>query len=1181
MRKITSLIAEDREFGASIDAVLTELGKAEPAPIAVNGLSGGASYAYITEMVASLYKKTGAPILVLAEDAAERDKILGILASSGVRALAYKSREFVFHNISASHDNERERLSVLRAILEGEVDAVVATPDAAVGATVPPDMLAKLVMKLKISSEISPIELADRLATMGFASCDLASSAGQYARRGGIVDFFVNAADAPVRVEFFGDEIDRIVSYDPITQRSVASLGEAAINPAIEVMLDKAARERVMKEASSLLKSAKSENTKNILKREIAFLEEGITLDSRDKYLGLIYEERSSLISYFSSVGRCPVIIVGTAECNAALKRYYDSLKENASALIAEGLISEKCVGYAISSEEYDKFLASTAVIHINSFSGVSGLGRLGGIFGFRTRRTVSYGGNGNERMLKEDIDSLLSGGYRVIIISENRQGVESLARFLDDSGYTVSADAEAKELLSSRRGILITQGDFDGFDLISARIALLSMREDEGKRIMAQRRRQRILKKVGGAGQRIMSYADLEVGDYVVHANYGIGLFEGMESVRIDGVTRDYITIKYAGTDKLFVPCDRLEMIGKYIGARENDGSVKLSKMGGGDWNKAKTRAKAAVKEIADKLIKIYAERQRTPGFAFPADSELEDEFASDFEYTETESQAMAIEEIKRDMMKPVPMNRLLCGDVGFGKTEVALRAAFKAIMGGKQVAILVPTTILALQHYQTAMTRMRGYPVSVDMISRFRTPREQARIAERTAEGKIDILIGTHKLLGSKISFKNLGLLIIDEEQRFGVAQKEKLKEMSTNIDVLTLSATPIPRTLNMAINGISDMSVLDEAPENRRPVQTYVLEHDEAVIYDAIRRELHRQGQVLYLFNNIDTISFTADKIATAIPEARVAYAHGRMEKEELEDIWQSLVNGEIDVLVCTTIIETGVDLPAANTLIIENADKMGLSQLHQIRGRVGRSERQAYAYFTYRPGKALTDIARKRLSAIREYAEFGAGFKIALCDLEIRGAGNILGAEQHGYIDSVGYDLYVKLLSEAVLEQKGESTPTLFESVIDFKVDAHIPEYYIASSALRMEIYKKISHIRTPEDMSEVLDELLDRFGEPPKSTERLLRIALARAVAEEARIPRVELKGGSILFYTDKPDLSIWSMILAKHRGKLIGSQGPAPIIYRLKIGEDPVAVLSDIFDDYYAELHPKDSSEKG
>lgn len=1167
MKKLTSLITTNKEFESLVSLAKEMLGNGEKLPIAVNGLSGGAHYAFITEAARKMFSESRAPVLVLVGSDQERDSILECLLASGVKAAAYKRRDFVFHNISASHDAERERLSVLLAVAECEVEAVVTTPDAALSATVPYEKLINLATTLELGACLEPETLCERLTAMGFKRVDAVEAAGQFARRGGIVDFFVNSEENPIRVEFFGDEVDRIVSFDALTQRAVEVKKSVRILPALEVMLDGDAENRVKNELKKLISKAASDESLITLKRELAALESNAVLDSRDKFLGIIYDKCETLLSYFESVSAKVVLNVGTNEGEENVKKYIGGLKESAKLLLDNSLITEKCARYCATYDEYKEFLSRSVCIHINPFSGVSGISKLAGLFSFKTRRTVGYGKN--PTMLLEDISSLTKSGYRIIIECPNKASVDTVSDLLIESGYNPVRKEDGEFDLNSLNKITLTIGDIQGFDLIGPKIALLSMHEDEGKAVMAHRRRQRILRRAGGAGQKIMSYAELEIGDYVVHANYGIGLFEGIQSVRIDGVTRDYITIKYAGTDKLFVPCDRLEMIGKYIGARENDGSVKLSKMGGTDWHKTKSRAKTAAKDMAAKLIKLYAERERLPGFAFPADSELEDEFASSFEHEETDSQLQAIDEIKSDMMKPTPMNRLLCGDVGFGKTEVALRAAFKAIMGGKQVAILVPTTILALQHYSTAQSRMRGYPVNVEMLTRFKTPKQQEKIKNDLKNGKIDVIIGTHKLLAKDIEFKNLGLLIVDEEQRFGVGQKEKLKEMSTNIDVLTLSATPIPRTLNMAINGISYMSVLDEAPENRRPIQTYVLEHDEVIIEDAIRREIARGGQVLYLFNNIDTISYVAGKIMRAVPEARVAYAHGRMERDEIEDIWQALVSGEIDVLVCTTIIETGVDLPMANTLIIENADKMGLSQLHQIRGRVGRSERQAYAFFTYRAGKVLTEIATKRLSAIKEYAEFGAGFKVALRDLEIRGAGNLLGKEQHGYIDSVGYDLYVKLLNEAVLEEKGESSAQLFESTIDFKVDAHIPEYYITSSAQRMDIYKKISLIRTPKDKDDVYDELIDRFGEPPRPVLRLLSVALCRAIAESAKIPRIEHKGSSILFYMDKPNLSVWSMVLASHAGKLVGAGGAAPIIYRLKFGEDALEALLSVMTDYY------------
>ena len=1168
---VTSLIRYDKEFAASIECALQTVRAEERYPIAINGLTGGAEDAYIVEASKTLLEKTAAPVLVIAGTISDRDRIYSLLLANGVRAERYKRRELVFHDISASHDSERERLSVLLSVLSGEPLVVVTTPDALLSVTVPIDLLTRLVTKLAVGTEISPDELCDRLSTLGFVRCETVESAGQFARRGGIVDFFVNSENDPIRVEFFGDEIDRIVSFDAITQRAIESKEIAELMPAIEVMLDSSADIRVRETVKKLIARCNNELSVAALKRDLSAIENGMTLNARDRYLGIIYEKRESLMDYLTEAGCSTVFTVGTNEGEELLSRYEREISENVSVLLEKGLIDNSCVGYIADVRDYRAFLSSVANLHINNLSGAGAASKLSGLFGFRTKRTVAY--EKNPKMLIDDVYSLLRSGYRVIIICENKASLTTVSNLLTEEGFTHSVLETDAITVSDEPSLSLVVSSAVGYDLICPKIAVLSMSYADGRAIVSHRRSQRALKRSGGAGQRIMSYAELEAGDYVVHANYGIGLFEGMQSVRIDGVTRDYITIRYAGTDKLYVPCDRLEMIGKYIGAREQDGTVKLSKMGGTEWHKTKNRAKSAVKDIAGKLIKLYAERKRRPGFAFPKDSELEDEFAAGFDFIETESQSQAIKEITEDMMSTSPMNRLLLGDVGFGKTEVALRAAFKAIMGGKQVAILVPTTILAMQHYETAERRMRGYPVNIDMLSRFKTPKQEAKIISDLKSGKIDLIIGTHKLLGKKIEFKDLGLLIVDEEQRFGVSQKEKLKEMSTNIDVLTLSATPIPRTLNMAINGISDMSVLDEAPENRRPVQTYVLEHDEIVIADAIEREISRGGQVLYLFNNIETIDFVADKIQKAVPAARVAYAHGRMEREELEDIWSDLVSGEIDVLVCTTIIETGVDLPMANTLIIENADKMGLSQLHQIRGRVGRSERQAYAYFTYRPGKALTEIARKRLSAIREYAEFGAGFKVALRDLEIRGAGNLLGAEQHGYIDSVGYDLYVKLLNEAVLEEKGEAPKEAFESTIDFKIDAHIPEYYITSSATRMEIYKKISQIRTPYDRDDLYDELTDRFGTLPRPVERLLFVAMSRAIAEAARIPRIELRDNRILFYTDKPDLSVWSMVFAKCRGGLTGSSGPAPIVYRLRSGEDPVKVLGTVLEEYFKEMN--------
>lgn len=1168
MKKITSLIRADGEFSGFLTCLREAFSSDERLPIAVNGLTGGAESAFLAEAVRDGVKLSHGPVLVLVENEGEREKTVSYLAEAGINAVGYKKRDFVFHNIRASHDIDRERLSVLSDLIEGSVDAVVSTPSAAAQSTIPRELLKKLSISVKVGAVLPPEELTERLVTVGFAPVDTVESKGQFSRRGGIVDFFGGESERPIRIEFFGDEVDRMSYFDPLTQRTEQVCYEAQLLPAAEVMVSPEARGRMLRLVENLLKNAKDGAIKERLSRERAVLDSDITIDFRDKYFGLIYDNPASLFSYFDDRTVC--FVLGTNGCLEDIEKYSKYLENEKQSLQNEGLSDGKVTKYNLSPEEYKCKLSEKLTVHINSFSGGIGSMRLSGLFGFRARRCVSYGGNFS--MLLEDLRNLRKSLYRILILADNAQGAESLISSLAEEDIAASLLPDDFDLSKAEGGrVFVGIGKSEGFDLIMPKIALLSMAKDEGKMVMQNRRRQRILRKAGGATKRLMSYADLAVGDYVVHAAYGIGLFEGIEAVTVDGVTKDYITIKYAGTDKLFVPCDRLEMIGKYIGEKDKDGGVKLSKMGGTEWNRTKSRAKAAAKDIAKELIALYAERQRKPGFAFPEDCDLEEAFADSFEYEETESQTVAIAEIKADMMRPVPMNRLLCGDVGFGKTEVALRAAFKAIMGGKQVAILVPTTILAMQHYQTALSRMRGYPVTVEMLTRFKKPKEQAEIMRKLQRGETDIVIGTHKLLSKDLKFRDLGLLIVDEEQRFGVSQKEKLKELAKNVDVLTLTATPIPRTLNMAMNGISDISILDEAPEDRRPVQTYVLEHDDGIIYDAIRRELARGGQVLYLYNKIESIDIIASRLMHDMPDARVAVAHGKMEKDELEDIWQMLVRGEVDILVCTTIIETGIDLPTANTLIIENADRFGLSQLHQIRGRVGRSERQAYAYFTYRPGKALTEIAEKRLSAIKEYAEFGAGFKIALCDLEIRGAGNLLGAQQHGYMDSVGYDLYVKLLNEAVLEEKGERVAYRPESLVDMKVSAHIPEGYIPTAAQRMEMYKKISLILTPEDEMDVRDELTDRFGEPPRQVERLLDVALMKALAAEAGIPKIEARDNTLTFIVGKPDLALWSVVFEKFPGMRFAPSGDR-IAYRFKGGE-PTRVGCAVMRELYAALN--------
>ena len=660
---------------------------------------------------------------------------------------------------------------------------------------------------------------------------------------------------------------------------------------------------------------------------------------------------------------------------------------------------------------------------------------------------------------------------------------------------------------------------------------------------------------------QKLQSYTDLTPGDLVVHVHHGVGRFAGIQRMPVDGVEKDYIKIDYAGGDCLYVPATQLDMVSKYIGGgEEGEARQKLNRLGGTEWAKQKTRAKKAVKDLAKGLTELYAQRQRRPGFAFSPDSVWQREFEEAFPYAETDDQLRAIEEIKRDMERPRPMDRLLCGDVGYGKTEVALRAVMKCVLDGKQAAILVPTTVLAQQHYATARGRFKDFPVTIEVLSRFTAPGEVRRILQEVQTGGVDLLIGTHKLLQKGMAFKDLGLLIIDEEQRFGVTHKERLKELSRQVDVLTLSATPIPRTLNMALSGLRDMSSIEEPPADRQPVQTYVIEHDWAILEDAMRRELSRGGQIYYLHNRVESIDLTASRIQKMLgEEARVVTGHGRMGEQELSAVMQAMVDGEADVLVCTTIIETGIDIPNVNTLIIEDADRMGLAQLHQIRGRIGRSSRRAYAYMTFRRGKILQEVAAKRLSAIREYVEFGSGFKIAMRDLEIRGAGNLLGPEQSGYLMSVGYDLYLKLLEEAVLEERGEEKRIETECSADLTVNANIPERYVPSPEQRMDLYRRIAAIRANDDASDLLDELLDRYGEAPKSVLALLDVALLRAAAARAGVSDISQKGDALRFQLEvfRPEALAAVCGLAKYRRRLVLAAGETPALtLRLRPGED-------------------------
>ncbi|MBR6651073.1 MAG: transcription-repair coupling factor [Clostridia bacterium] len=919
-------------------------------------------------------------------------------------------------------------------------------------------------------------------------------------------------------------------------------------------------------QANKILKKGQLSHAVTILKEELTKLENSADIPFLDKYLPVIYPDSPCLFNYFDGL----IMLFDINTIRDHMKSAENLLNETVAELIISGELSSFKQGvYCNSFDRIEAALGAMPSILLESFSRSHPGLTIGGEFSFRTRHIPSYGGNA--ALMREDLIPMVKNGYRVALLCANMTEAKNVASELCDEGISAGlCESETGYYGAQKRTypVAVLYGEsMAGFEMFGEKFAIL----DFSGSIFASGAKRKIRKNKakGKKTKEILSYSDLTEGDYIVHEAYGIGQFLGIENMTIDSVSRDYVKIKYAGTDHLFLPVDQLDLVSKYIGAGADTNNVKLSKMGGADWHRAKKKASAAAKEMAAQLIQLYAARRRTKGFAFSPDDDMSRQFADAFEYEETDSQLQAIEDIYSDMEKEYPMDRILCGDVGYGKTEVALRAAFKAVNDGKQVAILVPTTILALQHFRTAISRFRGFPVTIDMLSRFRTKKQQELSLRKLARGETDIIIGTHRIISKDIEFHDLGLVIIDEEQRFGVAQKERLKEIAIGADMLTLSATPIPRTLNMAMGGILDMSVLDDVPGLRSPVQTYVCEHDEDMIVEAINRELRRGGQVFYLNNDVEYLYTLAGKLSKALPEARIAIAHGKLDREDLEDIWAEMTRGEIDILVCTTIIETGVDIPNANTLIIENADRFGLSQLHQIRGRVGRSSRRAYAYFTYPKMKQLTEIADKRLQALREYAAFGAGFKIAMRDLEIRGAGNLLGSEQHGNMESVGYDMYVKLLEEAVLEEKGTPKKPKAECGVSVKADAYIPKSYIKDQAQRMEMYRKIARIRDEEDFSDMIDELCDRYGEPPRAAYTLCRIALVRGLGITACFDKIEERDKEIMFTGQNPHLTAVQALANKYPGCVRMTLGSSPVVVvKKQKGKQAVDFICDLLTEY-------------
>ena len=1149
-------------------------------PAAFSGLSA----VHRAHFAAGIRQELNRPVVVVCADEGEAERMardLAALSGEAVRTLS--AREFTFHNAAVvSRQYEHRRLSTLRALAAGECPLLVCTVESILQRTIPKTLLTQAAQVLRMGERHDLGELAGTLAAAGYTRCEQVEGVGQFALRGGILDFFSPAHPKPVRVEFFGDEIDAMGLFDPDTQRRIENLGAAEILPAAEVLpqFTPGGYGGLLEGLDRLISQAKrrkgNETLVQTLEEDRERLAASTAFPAMDRYIALIYPVMATAADYFPE--DAVVVLSESPRVAERGKSYLWQLGEDAKALMERGELAGELADFARTFEELTEVLADWPVCYLDAFTSSRYPQRPRTLLNLLTKQLPSYGASLETAV--SDLAHYVSDGFRTVVLVSSEQRALNLQALLREQKMTTAVDFQLHELPGYGKAVIAVGGLTAGMEYPVGRFAVLT----EGQSLLGKKRRSKPVTN----RQKLGSYADLSPGDLVVHEHHGVGRFLEMTKMTVDGVQKDYVKIAYAGADVLYVPATQLDLVSKYIGSGEDAQETrKLSRLGGTDWEKAKTRAKKAVKDLAKGLIQLYAERQRQPGFAFSPDSPWMKEFEDEFEYAETDDQLRCIAEIKQDMEQARPMDRLLCGDVGYGKTEVAFRAIMKCVLDGKQAAILVPTTVLARQHYLTAKQRFAKHPVEIDVVSRFRTQTQMKDTLRRLEQGGIDLLIGTHRLFQKDVKFKDLGLLVIDEEQRFGVQHKEKLKELSKQVDVLTLSATPIPRTLNMALSGIRDMSTLEEPPMDRQPVQTYVLEHDWGVLSDAMRRELERGGQVYYLHNRVETITRTAARIKEMLGEdVAVAVAHGKMSQEELNDVMTRMSDGEVDVLVCTTIIETGIDIANANTLIIEDADHMGLAQLHQIRGRVGRSTRRAYAYLTYRRGKVLTEVASKRLGAIREFAEFGSGFKIAMRDLEIRGAGNVLGPEQSGFLLSVGYDMYLKLLEEAVLEERGEKPERPTECAADLSVAASIPDRYVPSPEQRMDLYRRIAAIRSEADADDVMDELIDRYGDPPRTVNNLISVALLRADAARNGISQIDQKGANLNFYLDQFDLQRVSALcgLEKYRSRLLFSAGERPYLaLRLKKGEDALKFGRKLVEDYaktcllYTSPSPRDS----
>ena len=1117
---------------------------------------------------------------------------LNVLLGGCARFLPAWDISFV-KSSAASRDLSMRRIEVIGACITNQARVLVVPVDAALNRMADPERFRANVISIREAGRMEPGELMEKLVAAGYERVQLVEARGQCALRGGILDVYPVGEANALRIEFFDDEIDSIRSFDVMTQRSISRRDGARIYPAREFLLSpeeaKAAALRLRWELERASQGAQREKRQKQLESEFGLapfeeflkaaaeekeasprekvnlgsrrdrsfmqiadaLETGRTLDNAESILPVLTDARNTVLDYLDDPilvfdqperlrERCENRCLEFKEMFSAALEHGDALPIQAELLLNYDALLARADGrstvIANPFPRTEKDFAPQAIIHVEC------------------RNATGY--QANIRELALDLEKWHGEGWQVALLAGGMARGERLVQALEKQECAARFQEGPPEALEPGEPVILPLAINRGFLYPEIRFALVSEADIYGVNRQKSRARAR-------SGEKIAAFTDLKVGDYVVHENHGVGQFMGVVRLASEGTYRDFLHIRYQGTDKLYVPTDQLDRVQKYIGSEGE--APKLNRLSGGEWQRQKSKVRQSIKDIAGDLLKLYAQREATPGYAFDRDTPWQREFEDNFPYEETPDQLAAIEDIKRDMERPRVMDRLLCGDVGYGKTEVALRAVFKCVMSGKQAAMLAPTTILVQQHYATMLNRFAGFPVRVEVLSRFKTAAEQKQILGKLKEGSIDVVVGTHRLLARDVEFKDLGLLVVDEEQRFGVAHKEAIKRLKQSIDVLTLTATPIPRTLHMSMVGIRDMSLLQSPPEERYPVQTYVVEYSDGLVRDAILRELSRGGQVYVLYNRVQTIEMMYSRLKRLVPEARIAVGHGQMREHALEDVMLDFYEGKFDVLLCTTIIEAGLDVPRANTLIVCDADRFGLSQLYQLRGRVGRSNRLAYAYLTVNPNKVLTETADRRLAAIREFTEFGSGFRVAMRDLEIRGAGNLLGMEQSGFMASVGYDLYVKMIEETIHEMRGDASQGDVDTRVDVKVDAYLPQEYVSNDLLRMEMYKRIASIRSEESRDDLVDELIDRFGDPKKPVMNLIDIAQLKALCSRLAIDYVTCKGASLVMrFSISAEIDFVSVLTAvkRHPELQVNGTNPPSLVFT-ELGKAPDELLAD------------------